>query len=68
MLTIKVVEVILIWVWDVVEIVNLLGGGRLHLGWLWRSGNLFLYLVARNADIAGGRCHIGRLEYYSPSG
>jgi len=32
MLTIKVVEVILIWIWDVVEIVNLLDGGRLHLG------------------------------------
>lgn len=59
--TIEVVEVILIWIWDIVEIVNLFDGGRLYLGWLWRGGSLFLYLVNRKADIAGRRRHVERV-------
>lgn len=59
--TIEVVEVILIWIWDIVEIVNLFDGGRLYLGWLWRGGSLFLYLVNMKADIAGRRRHVERV-------
>lgn len=61
MLTIEVVQVILVWIWDIVEIVNLFNGGRLYLGWLRRGGSLFLYLVGWNADIAGRRRHVERV-------
>lgn len=61
MLTVEVVEVILVWIWDIVEIVYLFDGGRLYLGWLWRGGSLFLYLVNNKADIAGRRRHVERV-------
>lgn len=61
MLTVEVVEVILVWIWDIVEIVYLFDGGRFYLGWLWRGGSLFLYLVNSKADIAGRRRHVERV-------